>query len=200
MGIKKGILLVMMTGGLVACSDSSNKQGSADAICAAMKAANPAFNCSFSNDANEQIQLKGVALLASTIQATFGANKTIEVTNANVNLLEKYRKNFGDQEGLSVGKTYSDVSDESNKMTGYFMALNHIATNVAVQCFYSGDSLCNCDSPGAARELMLRAMPYLDFDSAEGSEVVSDLAGMCLNNPSEAITQLIASVAFAKRN
>ncbi len=153
------------------------------------------------SEEEEIIQLKGVALLSTSLQTTLGYEKDEDVSDPGESLLEKYKKVFGEIEGLSVGKTYADTASGTNVMTGYFLVLGHLAGNAATQCEISQDPSCNCDTAGSAREMLSRAIPYVDFSADyESEELVQEFAEMCLTNQREAIAALISSMAFAKRN
>ena len=157
-------------------------------------------NSDATDDDAESTQLKGVALLASSLTTTLGLDKDLDISDGTTSLLEKYKNNFGGLEGLSVGKTFADTTGGSNKMTGYFLSLGHLASNAAAICNSTQEANCLCDSPSAARDMLERAIPYIDFGTGENRELVNQFAEICQESQVEAITSLLASVAFAKRN
>ena len=151
---------------------------------------------------DSDIRFKGTGLLAHSLEETLGAGRTQSVTNDKENLLDTYESNFGSTKGLSYGETYADTQTATTLMTGYLLALNNIAYNAAVRCDADGrKDLCQCGDRASAQAMLQRAVPYQTFcTGGDGESIVDRFLAVCQQDYTGAISALIASTAFAKRN
>ena len=148
----------------------------------------------------DEIRLKGVGLLGRSFADVLGTKKDKNIANPNERLFETYRENFGGNEGLGYGDIYADHLTESQMMTAYFLALNIVAYNAALQCQNgSVQELCRCDDLASAEAMLSRALPTLE-SCEEHQSLVFEFSQLCQENYIYAVTSLMSSVAVAKRH
>lgn len=146
------------------------------------------------------IRLKGVGLLARTYADVLGPGKDVSVTDGDERLFQTYRTNFGGNEGLGYGEIYADNYSEDQTMSAYFMALNYLAYNAAMQCESGGrQGPCRCDDQASAGAMLERAIPWAST-CGEQEQMAGEFLALCQQNYVRALTSLMSSVAIAKRN
>ena len=208
---------VLLFSSLVGCGGSDGKSGGAPAVGSdgasenadATAADDQSSEAAAGRAKFELVRLKDSNLLAKALTATFGLGMDesydeIDADGNPISVIEKYRKTFGSTEGLRAGELVADVLNESS--TSYMLALNILADTVGKRCLDAVSNasanrhLCRCDSGTDARATLQRAIPWHDFDGDDASEIVSHFSDVCRGSVREAVTALISSLAFAKRN
>ena len=154
-----------------------------------------------SESADETTRLKGAALLSRSFVDIIGPDADINVSDPDEHLFVAYKGNFGGNEGLNFGSTYANSLGGKNQMTSYFMALSYIAYNAGLRCnSRQFDESCDCFSPGTARSMLSRAIPWENFNDAKHDDLVAEFSALCNESYPDALAALLSSVAVAKRN
>ena len=189
--------LVALTTLTTGCGKDSSQGTPQDANQAADANPDP---CSGTN-VETGIRLKGVGLLSRTYNDVLGAKSDVSVINSEERLFETYRGNFGGNEGLGYGDIYADNLNQTQTMTAYFLGLNYVAYNAALQCENKGrQGLCACENKESALEMLKRAIPSLTACEQQGQSLAEEFSALCQDNYIDAVTSLMSSVAVAKRN
>jgi hypothetical protein len=200
LSIVLGGLLIAMSTGCGALKTGNSEESSADKDEQANRDAKDLEEACAVVDvkAEATINLKGVALLSRSLTDVLGTGKDIDV-NSGESLFATYQGNFGKTEGIGAGDTFADTLSSANLMTGYFMALNHVAYNAALQCQAGSSTQCACDTEEAALLMLSRAIPYQNF-CGQRKSYVTEFMELCKADYTSAVTALMSSIAFAKRN